>query len=315
MDGTLVYETETRYTYIPVPDIAAGTYYIGIKACDEIEEICGDWSVQEVTIVGDEPAPSGFLAAYPGAAGAYSLRDLTGDGGAVVRAYRVADTTEQDFTAAEITDGTLATFANGGDVRVETLYDQSGNGRDLPRTYGNALIVASGAVNLSNGKPFIAFPSLKATFHATESGPLLEDLTLLCVHQSAWTTERRCFGLSGISGTGVARDSFAFSDDHSLRFDGAFTPGSLLASTGNKIRIATKNSDVVTDHINSVQNINTSVTGLVTEGKISLGDANTTYSLTTGFEGKIFEAIIWYSDLSVDRAQMTADINNYYEFY
>ena len=45
-----VYTGTTRYTYIPVPDIPAGTYYIGVKACDEIEEICGEWSVQEVTI-------------------------------------------------------------------------------------------------------------------------------------------------------------------------------------------------------------------------------------------------------------------------
>ena len=50
-----VYEGTTRYTYIPVPDIPAGTYYIGIQACDEIEEICGDWSVQQVTI-GDVPS-------------------------------------------------------------------------------------------------------------------------------------------------------------------------------------------------------------------------------------------------------------------
>ena len=57
-----VYETTTTIASIPVPDIPGGTYYIGIKACDEIEEICGDWAVQKIEI-GLEPAPVSICSA------------------------------------------------------------------------------------------------------------------------------------------------------------------------------------------------------------------------------------------------------------
>ena len=56
--------------------------------------------------------PTGLLADYPGAAAAYSLRNLIDTTTNVVRVRRSSDNTEQDFTSTEITDGTLTTFCN-----------------------------------------------------------------------------------------------------------------------------------------------------------------------------------------------------------
>lgn len=48
-----------------------------------------------------------LLAEYGGAAAAYSLRALNGNGDSVVRVRRASDNDEKDFTAAEVSDGTL----------------------------------------------------------------------------------------------------------------------------------------------------------------------------------------------------------------
>ena len=65
---------------------------------------------------------------YGGAQAAYSMRDIGVNGGAVVSVRRTSDNTLQDFTATEITDGTLATWVGSGNNGfVSTWYDQSGN--------------------------------------------------------------------------------------------------------------------------------------------------------------------------------------------
>ena len=61
------------------------------------------------------PPPTGILLVdYPGAAAAYSLRNLIDTTTNVVRVRRSYDNTESNFTATEITDGTLVDFTNQG---------------------------------------------------------------------------------------------------------------------------------------------------------------------------------------------------------
>jgi hypothetical protein len=72
-----------------------------------------------------------LLDAVPGAAAAYSLRQLSNAyTGPVVTVRRSSDNAEEDFKASEIDDGTLAAFCGAGDGLVKTWHDQSGNGRD-----------------------------------------------------------------------------------------------------------------------------------------------------------------------------------------
>ena len=61
------------------------------------------------------------------AAAAYSLRQLKTGVTNVVRVRR-SDNAESDFTADEITDGTLTTWTGANDGFVTTLYEQSGSG-------------------------------------------------------------------------------------------------------------------------------------------------------------------------------------------
>ena len=71
----------------------------------------------------------GLLDLVPGAAAAYSLRSLSRSyAGPVVTVRRSSDDAEEDFTAAEVADGTLAAFCGAGDGFVKQWWDQSGNG-------------------------------------------------------------------------------------------------------------------------------------------------------------------------------------------
>ena len=61
----------------------------------------------------------------------YGTVDYVGNGGNVVRLYNIgADTTERDFTAKELTDGTYTTWLDGASssiTRVAKLYNQLGD--------------------------------------------------------------------------------------------------------------------------------------------------------------------------------------------
>jgi len=120
-----------------------------------------------ITGAGADPQ---LLDAYPGAAAAYSLRSLSwAYGGPVVRVRRSSDNTEQDFTAAQITDGTLAAFCGAGDGFVRTWYDQSGNGCHAQQltSASQPQIVSSGVLLAKNGKAAMALDGAGDTLTAS----------------------------------------------------------------------------------------------------------------------------------------------------
>ena len=98
-----------------------------------------------------------LLDTYTGATAAYSLRQLSSATTNVVRVRRSSDNTEQNFTANQITDGTLTSFCGAGNGFVTTWYDQSGNNRNAIQTtlLNQPQIVINGNVFLENGKPAI----------------------------------------------------------------------------------------------------------------------------------------------------------------
>jgi hypothetical protein len=104
--------------------------------------------------------PAALLDRFPGAAAAYSLRNLVGTSNpSVVRVRRSSDNTEQDFTAAQVTDGTLTTFCGAGDGFVRTWYDQSelGNHAQQSSSASQPQIVSGGQLLTKNTRPTIVF--------------------------------------------------------------------------------------------------------------------------------------------------------------
>ena len=102
----------------------------------------------------------GLLDLVPGAAAAYSLRSLSNSyAGPVVTVRRSSDDAEEDFTASEIADGTLAAFCGAADGFVRQWWDQSGKSRHAIQTTTTyqPQIVSGGAVILKEGKPALQF--------------------------------------------------------------------------------------------------------------------------------------------------------------
>jgi hypothetical protein len=120
----------------------------------------------------------GLLDIYPGAAAAYSLRALTYTQN-VVRVRRSSDNAESDFTATQVSDGTLTTFCGAGDGFVRTWYDQSGNGRHLQQatTASQLSIVTSGTLESDGGLPAIrsisGYKTLSVPWGIAPTNPVL----------------------------------------------------------------------------------------------------------------------------------------------
>lgn len=125
--------------------------------------IPGVWTSREQEVAVRDNKWSGglLLDIYTGATAAYSLRDLRAPvaNSAVVRVRRSSDNTEQDFTALQVTDGTLTSFCGAGNGFIRTWYDQSTSGNNAVQT-NTALqprIVNSGVLDTDGGKPAIVF--------------------------------------------------------------------------------------------------------------------------------------------------------------
>lgn len=101
-----------------------------------------------------------ILDTYTGASAAYSLRNLSSNTTNVVRVRRSSNDDEQDFTASEVSDGTLTTFVGAGnDGFVTTWYDQSGNTNNQTQSSASIQpkIVDSGSLITKGGFPAITF--------------------------------------------------------------------------------------------------------------------------------------------------------------
>jgi len=122
-------------------------------------------------VSGASRAPTLFqIAGTPSAA--YSLRQLDLVDKNVVRVRRSSDNTESDFTATQVTDGTLTTFCGAGNGFVRTWYDQSGNGRNAEQTTtaSQPQIVSSGSVVATNTKPAILLDGANDHFNLPTFG-------------------------------------------------------------------------------------------------------------------------------------------------
>lgn len=114
-----------------------------------------------------------FLDLFPGAVGAWSLRQLSFPTAAVVRVRRSSDNAEQDFLPNQITNSELTEWvgeANNGSVVI--WYDQSGNNAHQipPSAADEPIIVESGVLITKNGKPTVKYNSGNGRTTATMPG-------------------------------------------------------------------------------------------------------------------------------------------------
>lgn len=261
--------------------------------------------------------PVGLLADYPGAAAAYSLRNLIDTTTSVVRVRRSNDNTEQDFTAEEITDGTLTTFTGANDGFVTTWYDQSGNGNNM--TQVSALsqpnLVTNGSIVLSNNKPTLLFDQsfLNQSVNLNSS----EAEHFLVIEASLYPpTSQPQTGLYQYNpSNNISNSHYSWTDGDI--YDGfatssrkSFTPPETLAKL-NLYNALSKSSEW-SARLNSNEIFTTSNNTVNFGTSQRLGsDFSSSYHLN----GYISEFMVYPSDQSTNRAGIETNINTEYSIY
>ena len=269
-------------------------------------------------ITGREADPL-LLDSYSGAAAAYSLRQLSwAYGGAVVRVRRSSDNTESDFTATEVSDGTLAAWVGAGnDGFVRTWYDQSGNARhmiqataaDQPKIVANGVVVQITsipaiqlAVNNTSGNVYLASSSLVAaqpiTMFGVANRSATDDRQVLFANPDA------TFQLAGHVDAGVRI------------FAGSTLDYQIAPSLGKQLHYGLYNGASSAAAINGATATtgNSGTNGISSNSIISGFDpAVTSYSYE--WIGHVFELIIYPSNQSANRVGIEANINAHYSIY
>ena len=262
-------------------------------------------------ITGSQPfTANALLDSFPGAAAAYSLRNLVGTSNPnVVRVRRSSDNTEQDFTAAQVTNGSLATFCGAGDGFVRTWYDQSGNGRNATQatTTKQPVLVSSGSVVLQGTKPAFTFDdnvskSLEITGLTSQNR-----LDAFVVKNS---TSAAHITFTGTDGAGNFSWVAQQGDSSTQTNQWAPVSGSAaLRANGSLITPATRN-DVYTA-LNGYK-IETTING----GTVAWPAFRICgYTLAFAFGGTMQEVLIYLSDQTANRAAIETNINAHYAIY
>tara|TARA_Y100000004_G_scaffold25746_1_gene26030 strand:- start:22 stop:888 length:867 start_codon:yes stop_codon:yes gene_type:complete len=154
------------------------------------EQLASAQNILKGNLAGAWDILSGAQGQYPDlgiarkleATNAYSLRDIgaTSLGIDVIRVRRDNDNSEQDFSASEVSDGTLEAFVGSGNNGfVRTWYDQSGNSNNLVMgtTGDQPKIVSSGSL-LADG---IEFNSGYLSQEANLPSPNTQPVTIFMV--------------------------------------------------------------------------------------------------------------------------------------
>ena len=248
-------------------------------------------------------ASSFLLDAYPGAAAAYSLRNLSSSVTNVVRVRRSSDNAEDDFTAAEVSDGTLTSWVGAGNNGfVRTWYDQSGNGNDAGNAVNQPQIVAGGAVNELNGKPCI-------TFNTNGTSTLVLGTRL--------TNVRSVFEVLNINATQLTALNFLVGDTTNYDYHGG---GSTWLSPSDAAAVVRNGSNRIN---NSIENLTTTnrvssqvLISMIHTGNAAAGRITEDRTLSgRSIRGNMQELIIYTTDQTANVASINGNINAHYTIY
>ena len=267
----------------------------------------GSFSFQYITIKRDiDPLLSKVVG---DASASYSLRDLNDKAGnnKVVRVRRESDNNEKDFTAKEVSNGTLTDWVGtGNDGFVETWYDQSGNDNDAVQLTANsqpkivdAGVLVSGGIELDGVDDYLGF-----TNNIT-----LTDADIYSVLSTSDTT-------FSIFGTFINNSNKVF------------LPLAQKNNTSTELyRNVTINQFYLNGSLSSPATRNASNTLIATGSNVlaNFNGASTSFYLAElgrgggadawAIDGSISEIIIYPSDQSANRAAIETNINNQYDIY
>lgn len=259
------------------------------------------------------------------AAAAYSLRQLRTGVTSVVRVRRSSDNAEADFTATEITDGTLTTWTGANDGFVTTWYDQSGNGNNVTQSTAanQPQLVSSGSVLTKGGLPAVRFDGSTDYLDDGFGG------SVLGVISTSYFSVSSANALSSLGTIHCQTNALTlysvrtFCDTRTLKRHLAASNSSVVAFYAD-LSAVRNNTDqrLLSSFIDSSKNMSSfdngttggtaTYTGTVTDNNgLSLG----VQSGLTYLNGFIQEFIAFNTDESANRTAIESDINTYYSIY
>jgi hypothetical protein len=271
-------------------------------------------------------ATSGILDLYSAPAAAYSLRNLsatpstftnssdtennTTSGAWVAQVRRSSDNYKRSFTAAELTDGTLATWTGANDGFISIWYDQSSNANHT--TDGSNSLepkihdATTGVIVDAGGNP-------AAEFNGSN---------YLALGTASTMTAGTLFTVANLS---------TADDTHSIvGGDSAFFPFAAENSTGSTLWQAqgSVTSVYVDGAVQSWATRGDAFAGVVTNSQVLMaleGVGTGTSEIAnvgagygpgdTKATGTISEIIIYSTDESTNRAAIESNINSHYGIY
>lgn len=291
----------------------------------------------------------GLIDEFTGAAAAYSLRQLTFlRETPVVRVRRSSDNTESDFTATQVSDGTLTAFCGAGNGFVRTWYDQSENGRHQIQstTAAQPQIVSSGALVTEGAKPSVQYSTGTALYTLSSglnTGAAFMSFMVYSSTAAAAADTNTAF-LYHLGINNVATNIISLSSS-----SGAFAGEYLLLdirrtlSGGERLGSTTYRRPANTLTVDSTQALSTGISLFSNGSSVTLGlsnggasastnytPSNSTYgaelmiggqpqntigNIITSASQKITEAVFYNSDQSSTRSAIESNMNAHYAIY
>jgi len=271
------------------------------------------FGLNDVAFLGGVQPPTPLLLdLYPNAAAAYSLRQLRTGVTNVVRVRRSSNSTEADFTAAQVSDGSLAAWVGAGNNGfVRTWYDQSGNGNHAEQStmVNQPSIVQNGSLITESALPSLDFNGDTQRLETTLTG--YTESTTFCVARGRTESRNgRIFGFGqehsvgtfGLNGSwGFFRSTvnissltgFAWLNRTLVYLQYRQNLGSVLAGNGGTGLGFTHNSSVAI-------------------GALTIGDSG--FVAECG-DALIQELVYYQENQSTNRAAIEANINTHYAIY
>lgn len=280
-----------------------------------------------IPVVSSGGGTSYLLDTYTAAA-AYSLRQLKTGVTNVVRVRRSGDLAESDFTADEITDGTLLSWvtASGTFGGIVTWYDQSGNGNDLTQSTAiNQPRIVNGSALVTKGSlPAVLFDGSNDSLDDGFGGSIINTTSTSYFSVSAASVGNTVGIIHCQTNAGTLYSIRTFCDARAAAGRNLVvtnsTPTNYLADLST-FRNDT-NQRLLSSFIDSSKNMSAfdngatggtaTYTGTVTDNNgLSLG----VQSGATYLAGYIQEFIAFNTDESANRIDIESDINTYYSIY
>lgn len=269
---------------------------------------------------------NGLLDQYTGASAAYSLRELSDAwaGQAVIEVYRASDGATSDFTSAEITDGTMATWLGTTGGFIETWYDQSGNGFNAipvgtalnkPRIYTGT----TQTVTTVNGEPALEFSGfgLKNAGTVAYNGGVSWYAVLDC---DTVGTGTRVWGddITGAQGYTI----FTTGSEYKLNDNNTGYETITVANHATVQELSSFHFDSSTGDYEYARDGSNTTGNLATWSDVAIDSSNTAnFGLGSAgnggqvLDGKMQELIIYPNDQSANRTGIETNINDHYSIY